>query len=406
MGGYGLIGGALTHSFSPEIHKLLGDYEYRLYPLPKDALPAFMRENDLEGFNVTIPYKQAVIPYCEALSDAAKRIGSVNTVVRQADGSYYGDNTDYAGFLKLLGDARSIAGKKALILGSGGAAKTVRAALTDAGLSPVVTISRSGADNYQNLDRHADAALLVNATPVGMYPDVDASPVSLDIFPRLTRVIDLIYNPLKTRLLLDAEDRGIPAQNGLLMLAAQAEEAAVRFGRCAPGGKRAETVARILENRRRNVALIGMPGSGKTTVGALLARRTGRRFFDIDEIIEQIAGRSIPEIFRDMGEAGFRKLETRALAQAAKETGCVVATGGGVVTNPENRLLLRQNCRIVQIERPLADLPVTGRPLSAGAGVEALYRARKPLYDQWSDETYKNDDPEALARRIAAKLCN
>lgn len=399
MGRYGLIGEKLGHSFSPRIHAILGDYEYRLYPMPPEAVGPFMRENALDAFNVTVPYKETVMPYLAGVSDEASRIGSVNTVVRGPDGLLYGHNTDSFGFLRMLGDVSHLRAKKAVILGSGGSSKAVFAALYDAGMCPIV-ISRTGEDNYQNLDRHKDAVLVVNTTPVGMYPNVDQAPVDLTAFPACVRALDLIYNPLRTRFLLQAEALGIEARNGLTMLVAQAARASVLFGARAPGGDPTELIANRLSREARSIALIGMPGSGKSSVGRAVARRMNRAFYDVDEMIAQEIGMPIPEFFALRGEQAFRAAESRALQQAAREPGCVIATGGGIVTVPGNRAILMQNCACVQIERSLADLPSSGRPVTQKRGVEALYRERKPLYDMWSEKTYDNRDIEDTARRI------
>lgn len=404
MSGYGLIGEKLSHSFSPQIHTLLGSYDYRLIELSAHELPGFMRDNTLRGFNVTIPYKQAVIPYLSGLSDAAGRIGSVNTVIRQPDGSLIGDNTDYFGFEKLLGDAGVLKGKKALILGSGGASRTVQAVLADAGLSPIVVISRKGDDNYGNLEKHHDASLIVNATPMGMYPDVEAAPLDLSRYDGLHLVLDLIYNPARTRLLLNAEDLGIPCRNGLLMLAAQAMRASELFGRRLPGDDISREIVARLERHTLNIALIGMPGCGKTSVGKALARLTGRPFHDTDEMIWAEFGSSPAQIIAQDGETAFRALETKVLARVCKESGAIIATGGGVVTRPENRNLLRQNSRVVLLERSLHLLPTQNRPLSQLKGLETLYRKRQPLYSSWSDRHYAHLSIEATAKAIKEDL--
>lgn len=397
---YGLIGEKLGHSFSPRIHALLGDYEYRLYPMPPEAVGSFMGENTLDAFNVTVPYKEAVMPFLARISGEAARIGSVNTVVRRADGLLYGHNTDYDGFLRMLGDVSHLRTRKAVILGSGGSSKAVFAALFDAGLCPIV-ISRTGADNYSNLDRHADAAVVVNTTPVGMYPNVDAALVDLTAFPACVRALDLIYNPLKTRFLLQAEALGIEARGGLVMLVAQAVKAAALFGARAADDDPTDFIAGILAREARSIALIGMPGSGKTSVGRAVAKRMNRAFYDLDEMITAEIGMDIPAFFALKGERAFRAVEARALQKAAREPGCVIATGGGIVTVPGNRAILAQNCACVQIERNLADLPSSGRPVTQKVGVEALYRARKPLYDLWSERTYENRAIEETARKIA-----
>lgn len=395
---YGLIGEALGHSFSPLLHGMLGDYDYRLYPLKREELPAFMKNTTLKGFNVTIPYKEMVMPFLDAVSGKAQAIGSVNTVLRREDGSLFGDNTDYDGFQLLLGDAAPFRGKKALVLGSGGASKTVQKVLRDAGIQPIV-ISRTGENNYDNLDRHRDAALLINTTPVGMYPEVDKAPVSLREFNQLQLVLDLIYNPLRTRLLLEAEALHIPARGGLLMLAGQAQEAARLWGLV---GSRdmAPQMAKEVEKSTRNIALIGMPGCGKTRIAKELARLTGRSVLDTDDMVQSAQGLHPRDLIARHGEAAFRHMETQALKEAAKQSGVTIATGGGIVTVPDNLPILRQNSIILWVQRDLALLSSEGRPLSQSIGIEELYARRQPLYAAWAQAAYHNSDWRETAQRI------
>ena len=397
---YGLLGEKLGHSYSPQIHAQLASYPYDLYEVAPERLDAFLRTTELAGMNVTIPYKKAVIPYCKALSPAAARIGSVNTLVRRADG-WYGDNTDYDGFCYMARDF-AIAGKKALVLGNGGVSLTVQQALRDLGAREVVVISRRGPDNYQNLARHADAQIIANATPVGMYPNNGASPLDLAGFPRLEGVLDLIYNPARTALLLQAERRGIACNGGLGMLVAQAKRAAELFTGRAIADSEIERITRSLAGQMQNIVLIGMPGCGKTTLGKALADRLGRPFYDADAVLEQRAGRSIPEIFRCDGEAAFRALETQTLAELGKCSGAVIATGGGCVTRPENAPLLRQNGRVVWVKRPLDRLPVSGRPVSQRMSAAAIYAQRRDRYAAFAAYTVENDGP--LAETLAKLL--
>jgi len=402
MSTFGLLGEKLGHSFSPLIHSYLGDYEYPLYEIPTGAFDAFMTERHFDGINVTIPYKQAVMPYCASLSGEARMTGSVNTIIKREDGSLHGYNTDHHGFGVMLKQGSiDPAGKKVLVLGDGGAARTVRAVLGGLGAREIVTISRRGENHYGNIERHHDAEILVNATPVGMYPGNGASPVKLDGFKSLTGVADLIYNPLRTGLLLEAGRLGVPCINGLIMLAAQAEMASRLFTN---GPARPELAAKITDaiyRKTRNIAIIGMPGCGKSTAGKNFAQKTGRPFSDIDELIETAAGRTIPEIFREEGEGAFRRLETRILGEESKKNGIVIATGGGVVTQPENLDLLRQNSIIVYLKRDLKSLDTGGRPLSKGLGIEALAGQRLPLYEEWSDLAVQaEEDPARTAERI------
>ncbi|HPJ03030.1 MAG TPA: shikimate kinase [Candidatus Limiplasma sp.] len=386
MSVYGLLGETLRHSFSPQIHACLGAYEYRLFEIQPEDVRAFLEERAFDGMNVTIPYKKTVIPYCAELSDRARRIGSVNTIIKRDDGSLFGDNTDYFGFAALLDDTSfDPAGQKAVILGSGGSSATVRAVLEDRNSREIVVISRSGENNYQNLHLHRDAALIVNTTPVGMYPHTGVSPIVLDDFPACRAVIDIIYNPAKTRLLLDAEAKGIPCVNGLKMLTAQAKRAAELFT-----GKpiRDSLIGEITDGIMRqtmNVVLIGMPSCGKTTVGNALAQITSRELLDTDTLIERQSGRSIPEIIETDGVEAFRKLETATLAQVTNQSGKVIATGGGIVTVPENLPLIRQNSVCVFLHRDLQKLTDEGRPLSKQYGVETLYKQRLPLYREFAE---------------------
>ena len=382
----GLIGEKLGHSFSPAIHGMLSDYEYKLYELSPEQVGPFLEAKAYDGLNVTIPYKKTVIPYCDELTDAARSIGSVNTIVKRPDGTLLGHNTDYDGFLWLLKNAGAkVEGKKAVVLGTGGASVTVQAALRDLGAAQVVVVSRSGGDNYENIARHADAKILVNATPVGMYPKTGVSPVDLDVFTALEGVFDVIYNPAKTRLLLEAEKRGIPCANGLGMLVAQAKAAAERFTGKLIDDEKVYTIRAELQRSTRNILLIGMPGSGKSTVGAALAEKLGRRLVDADALIVEKAGCTIPEIFEKDGEEGFRRIEHEVLCEISKESGLVIATGGGVVTRPENMDPMRQNSLIVWLLRDLNKLPRDGRPLSQKNPLAEMFKVREPLYRAAAD---------------------
>ena len=385
----GLLGRKLGHSYSPIIHGMLAEYGYPLYEKEPEELERFLRETDFQGLNVTIPYKKDVVKYCAELSPLAAELGSVNTLVRRPDGSLYGDNTDAWGFEAM---ARRLdveyAGKKALILGSGGASVTAQAVMRRLGCQ-VVVISRSGPDNYDNLDRHADAAILVNTTPVGMYPAAGVSPVELDRLPRLEAVLDLIYNPARTRLILDAEERGLPCQSGLYMLVAQAVRASELWTGQTISAEKLERVWRAVGASMQNLILIGMPGSGKSTVGKRLAARLGRTFVDADEEIVARVGQ-IPVFFQRHGEEAFRQVESQVLAELGKRSGLVIATGGGCVTRRENYGALHQNGTIVWVKRALDQLPTKGRPVSQRDGVEAIYEQRKPLYERFADLSVEN----------------
>jgi shikimate dehydrogenase len=399
---FGLLGEKLVHSFSPMIHKYLGDYGYLLYEVSPDKLDSFMKEKQFDGINVTIPYKQAVMPYCATLSDEARDIGSVNTIVKDNDGALHGHNTDHHGFRVMLEQGGiDPNGKKVLVLGDGGSARTVRAVLGTLNAREIVTISRRGKNHYGNIDRHYDAEIIVNTTPVGMYPENGNSPLSLAGFERITGVADLIYNPARTRLLLEAGRLGVSCVNGLTMLAAQAEMANRLFMETPARPELVNKIVDLILRETLNITLIGMPGCGKSTVGRILAHAMERSFADVDERIVAAAGKSIPQIFTEDGEEKFRQLETRILGEETKKSGMVLATGGGVVTRPENFDLLRQNSIIVYLERELDELVTDGRPLSKGAGIHVLAEQRLPLYETWSDYTVQVEArPELTAARI------
>ena len=387
------------------IHHQLGDYDYRLFEIPRDALDAFLESGDWDGLNVTIPYKKAVVPYCGALSEAAAKLQSVNTLVRRPDGTLYGDNTDLYGFLYMVRRSGiQPAGKKALVLGSGGASVTVKAALEQLGAS-VTVISRSGPDNYANLDRHADARIIANTTPVGMYPHNGAAAVDLRQFPHCEGVLDIVYNPARTALLLQAEELGIPCAGGLSMLVAQARRSSELFTGAVMDDGVLERVERTVQGRLRNIVLIGMPGSGKTTIAAALSRTLGREAVEADDLISQKAGMSIPEIFAQSGEEGFRALETEVLAEQGKRSGIILSTGGGCVTRPENYPLLHQNGVIFCLTRALSKLPTDGRPISQSTDLAQLYARREPLYRRFADVMVSNDGaPEDTLHTIMEVL--
>ena len=397
----GLLGRKLGHSYSPQIHKMLGSYPYALYEKEPEEVEDFLKNGDFTAINVTIPYKKTVLPYCDVLSETAKILGAVNTLVRTPDGKLLGHNTDFYGFSAMLDrTGLSVRGKKALVLGSGGASNTAVAVLQERG-AEVIVISRSGEENYQNLSRHADAALLVNATPVGMYPHNGVSPVELALFPQVEGVLDMIYNPARTQLLLDAQRRGLIAENGLWMLVAQAKEAAEWFTGNAIDDGLIPKIHATLCRQMENIILIGMPGCGKSTVGPLVAEATGKVFVDADAVIAEEAGMSIPEIFAREGEDGFRARESAVLADLGKRSGIVLATGGGCVTREVNHALLRQNGTVFWLQRDLSMLPTEGRPLSQRDGLQTLYRRRMPLYTHFADHIIDNNgSAEETLRRI------
>ena len=402
----GLLGEKLGHSYSPQIHAELADYSYKLYEKAPEEVEAFVREGTWHGMNVTIPYKKTVIPFCDELSDLAKAIGSVNTILRRENGSIFGDNTDAFGFETLLRQVMpgSLTAKKALVLGTGGASATVCAVLKGHG-AEVIPISRSGENNYDNLSRHADATLIVNTTPLGMYPNNGTKAVDLSLFPALEAVLDVVYNPARTALLLQAEELGIPHAGGLIMLVAQAKRSAEIFLGHALPEEETNRITKLLASSMQNIILIGMPGSGKSTVGALLAERLGRPYLEADEELEKAAGMPIPAIFEREGEEGFRKRETETLATLGKMSGIVLSTGGGCVTREDNYPLLHQNGVIVRITRPVELLAREGRPLSLHADLNEMFLKRDPLYSRFADLTVENTGtPEETAQKILEAL--
>ena len=390
---FALLGEKLGHSFSPQIHRALAGCDYQLLPTPPEAVADLFRRRDFRGLNVTIPYKQTVMPLCDEIDPRAAAIGAVNTVVNR-DGRLTGYNTDIDGLIYLARRTGvDMAGKKVVILGSGGTGRTARAAAGELGAAEIVTVSRGGEDNYETLSRHADAQVLLNTTPVGMYPNCGVSPVSLDAFPHLEGVLDVVYNPLRTALLLEARERGLPCSCGLPMLVAQAWRAEELFTGSAIPADTVEAVLAGLTAQLENVVLIGMPGCGKSTVGRALARRQGKAFLDLDRLIEERAGKSIPAIFAQEGEEAFRTLESWAVREAGARTGCVISTGGGVVTRAENCAPLRQNGVIIHLTRPLDRLPTAGRPVSQSTDLQTLWERRRGLYAAFADRTVDNGGP-------------
>ena len=406
---YGLIGNPLGHSHSPFLHERMGGEGYALLELPESALSGFFAAKAFDGVNVTIPYKRAVIPLLDEVDDTARECGAVNTVINRG-GRLIGYNTDLYGMRFALDAAGiSLAGKRVVILGSGGTSHTARALAAREGAASVRVVSRSGEYDYSDLSPLADAEILLNTTPVGMFPHMDAEPLSLSAFPALEGFFDAVYNPLRTRLALAADERGIKRADGLLMLAAQAKASRELFtGGEIPGRSDRRAVAVIMGAYRAlflsltNIVLIGMPGSGKTTVGGELAALLGRELVDTDELVERKAGRSIPDIFAEDGEAAFRDLEQKAVFNAGSMQGKVIATGGGAVLRPENRLSLAANGFVVYLRRDTDCLAREGRPLSLSGDLAAMLAARDPVYSAFADLIVINSgDPKTVATKIA-----
>jgi len=381
---YGCIGEKLGHSFSKDIHDRIGKYEYELWPIEKACLSDFMTRRPFAGINVTIPYKKDVIPFMEEISPEAKLCGAVNTVVNR-EGKLYGYNTDFLGMKGLLErKGISLAGKKVLILGSGGTSGTALALCQALG-ALARRVSRSGKDGcltYPQAREEKDTQVILNTTPCGMFPNMGENPVDLEDFPLLEGVCDAVYNPLKSQLVLDAEKKGIPATGGLYMLVAQAVYAAQIFTGEKDLIRLAEPIYQDIVKEKKNLVLIGMPGCGKSTIGRALAEKWGKRFFDSDDRIVSLAGKPIPKIFEESGEAVFRDMESQAIRQLSQEQGAVIATGGGAVLREKNVSLLKGNGTLVFLDAPLEQLVATpDRPLSSNReAMERRYRERYDVY--------------------------
>ena len=388
---YGLLGEVLGHSFSKSIHNTLGDYSYDLIEVKKDELDAFIGAKDFAGLNVTIPYKESVIPYLDHIDEAAKNIGAVNTIVNR-DGKLYGYNTDFYGMSRLISHAKiSLAGMKVIILGTGGTSKTAKAVAKSLGAREILRVSRSCGEDVITYDElyqsHTDADVLINTTPVGMHPNSDKAPVEIDRFPCLVGVIDAIYNPLRTPLIVEAKKRKIKAEGGLYMLVAQAVRASeiflnTRYDECV-----VDKIWRRMIREKENIVLIGMPASGKSTVGKILEKKLGKRLVDTDKVIEMRAHKSITRIFEDEGEGYFRDLEAAVIKELSCETGMIIATGGGSVLRSESVDNLKKNGRLYFVDRPLSKLiPTASRPLANNTdAIEKRYNERYGIYSSVCD---------------------
>ena len=408
---YGLIGEKLGHSFSKIIHEKLADYTYELCPLAKDELDAFMTAKQFKAINVTIPYKQDVIPYCDVLDDSAKRIGVVNTIVNR-DGKLFGYNTDFAGFLyNLNAHGITLKDKKVMICGSGGTCKTVTAVAEYMGAKEILVVSRSKKENavtYEECIRHKDVDVVVNASPKGMYPDNGESPLDLSNFPNCKAVVDVIYNPLKTRLLQQAEQLGMKAVNGLEMLVAQAKFAVEHFLSTEIENDKIDQITLELLKQLTNIVLIGMPSSGKTLTGKALCKYIDKTVVDTDAVIVERSGMSIKEMFARHGEAYFLQWEHDVIEEFSKQNGLIIATGGGAIKNEENIQNLKQNGIVMFIDRDLEHLLVTDdRPLSKDANAVAkLYEERYPLYTKYGDLRVPNNYPMEISQQELDELMN
>ncbi len=400
----GLLGEKLGHSFSPLIHGELADYDYRLFEVAPDKVEDFVRNGHLDAFNVTIPYKKTVMPFLDEISPEALAIGAVNTVVRK-DGRLYGYNTDYFGFCHMLDRSGiNVSGKKVLVFGAGGAAATVCTVLSDKNAAEIVSVSIEN-NTREFLTSHNDAAVIVNATPVGMYPKTGISPVDLSLFPNCHGVLDVVYNPAKTQLLLDAEARGIPNINGLCMLVAQAARAFEFFtGDICEAGA-CEKITQKIERMTKNIIIIGMPGCGKTTVGKRIATALDRPFYDADDIFTKTYETTPAEVIMGEGEEIFRQMEHKIACELGKLSGAVISCGGGVVTRDYNYNALHQNATVVFLERKLDKLSKKGRPLSQSKPIKQLYDERIDAYLRFSDITVKSTEiPDKTTELILSTL--
>ena len=409
---YGCIGEHLSHSFSKEIHNALADYEYEIKEIPRDGLAAFALGRDFLGINVTIPYKELIMPYLDKIDEAAEKIGAVNTVVNRG-GKLYGYNTDFYGMSELIRHAGiSVKGKKVAILGGGGTSKTARAVFGALGAKEIIRVSRrpdKTSVSYEELYRdHRDTEIIINTTPVGMYPEIDAAPISLSGFDRLSGVLDAIYNPLCSRLIREAQVRGIPASGGLYMLVAQAVRASEIFLDVTyPTGTLDRVYKKILSGKE-NIVLIGMPASGKSTVGKILSQKLSRELFDTDDVIVADTGYEIADIFERHGEEYFRNLETDAVKKVGSGTARIIATGGGAILREENVEKLRQNGRLYFIDRPLYLLtPTSDRPTASDREkIEKRYRERYGIYSSVCDKKIDGSlTPDEVANLIIEDFC-
>ncbi len=409
---YGLIGEKLSHSFSKEIHEALADYTYDLIPLTKEEFQSFMEKKDFSAINVTIPYKKDVIPYLDELDEAARKIGAVNTIV-QRDGKLLGFNTDYTGFLYMVKKhGVQMKEKKVLILGNGGASAAIQAVTAHEQAKTMIivdVITGNGAISYEEcFEHHLDAQIIINTSPVGMYPKTSYSPIDLSLFHQLEAVMDVVYNPLTTKLVLDAKQRGLIGVNGLEMLVAQAKYAVEHFLNKSLDEDLIDQIYQKISNERSNIVLIGMPSAGKTTFGQLIAKQTGKEFIDMDDVIVEKTGMTIPDLFKMGGEAYFRSIETEAAIALSKLNGKVIATGGGTIKYKVNMDFLKQNGVVFFIDRPLEQLISSdeNRPLSSSQeAVNQMYQERINLYRTYADHIIENDqDIDTCLQKAMEKI--
>ena len=395
---YGLIGEKLGHSYSKDIHNQIGEYSYELKEIPKDKVDEFMKAHDFKGINVTIPYKQTVIPYLDEIDEAAKEIGAVNTIVNK-NGKLYGYNTDFIGLKRLiLSQNLELNGKKVLILGTGGTSKTARTVAKYLNASEIIVVSRSegnGNVTYeQAYELHKDAKIIINTTPCGMYPNIEGTPIDLKKFDALEGVIDVIYNPLRSRLVVEAQSMGIIAQGGLYMLVQQAIAAAEYFFDKEIDSSKADLIYGNLLHQKQNLVFVGMPGCGKSTVGKRIAKQLNRDFYDTDDVITQKEEMTPSELITHCGEPAFRDIEAGVCEEMAVKTNAVISTGGGAILRQENVIHLKNNGVIFFIDRDIDNIRPTGdRPLSNSRDkLQAVYEKRYPIYTACADFHIKSDN--------------
>ncbi len=396
---YCLIGEKLGHSFSKEIHNKRG-LSYELVEIERQNLKEFVKNCKYKGFNVTIPYKQEIMPYLDDIESWAQEIGAVNTVVNE-NGKWKGYNTDILGMEKMVElNGISLSNKSVMILGSGGTSKTAQALCKKLGVKNVSVVSRSGEINYENCYEKTDTQVIINTTPVGMYPNNQQTPIDLEKFANLVAVFDCVYNPLKTRLISKAKSLNLICCNGLYMLVAQALYAQSLWLKTEFTNSDIENILGEIIKEKRNIVLSGMPACGKTTIGKILAQKLNRQFVDTDELVSIKTGKTIPEIINEQGEKAFRDIESDVIKEVSATNGKVIALGGGVPLREENRINLKQNGLIVYIKRDLSFLVSNNRPLSQRKGVQQIYQERKEIYEKFADITVENNEIETAVKEI------
>lgn len=403
---YGCIGEKLSHSFSKEIHNLLFDYDYKIKEIPKNELENFMLSKNFKAINVTIPYKEAVIPFLDEISDTARKIGAVNTIINK-NGKLLGFNTDFSGMTNLIKQNGIVVdAKKVLVLGSGGTSKTAVAVANSMGALSVIRVSRTAKEDCIDYDtaynQYADTQVIINTTPCGMYPNISGEPINIEKFSQLEAVIDAVYNPLNSNLVINAKKHGLKATGGLYMLVSQAATAAELFTDTEITTEKVYDVYKKIELSKRNIVLIGMPSSGKTTIGEILASKLQMKFIDTDQEIERITGKKIPDIIENDGETEFRNIESRVIEQVATLQNCVIATGGGAILREHNTTLLKGNGTVYFIDRDIENLVATpDRPLSnSREALEKRYNERYPIYCGVADKKIENNGEPQTAVKI------